>query len=76
MFKIAGTPHQQFLMSKDYTSLLLEEKVKKLEGVVLTLEEAEFNLRCDKSNLEQKVTAWQVVSGFLFIFSLFCWVYG
>jgi len=76
MFKIAGTPYQLFLDSKDYTSLPVEEKVKKLEGVVLDLEEAEFNLRSDKSELEQKVTAWQVVSGFLFIFSLFCWVYG
>ncbi len=59
MFKIAGTPYQLFLDSKDYTSLPVEEKVKKLEGVVLDLEEAEFNLRCDKSDLEQKVTAWQ-----------------
>ncbi len=59
MFKIAGTPYQQFLVNKDYTLLPVEEKVKRLEGVVLTLEEAEFNLRCDKSDLEQKVTAWQ-----------------
>ncbi len=76
MFKIAGTPYQQFLVKKDYTSLPVEEKVKRLEGVVLTLEEAEFNLRCDKSELGLKVTAWQVVSGFVFIFLLLFWVYG
>jgi len=76
MFKIAGTPYQQFLVNKDYTLLPVEEKVKRLEGVVLTLEEAEFNLRCDKSDLGLKVTAWQVVSGFFFIFLLLFWVYG
>jgi len=76
MFKISGTPYQQFFDSNDYTSLPVEEKVKKLEGIVLDLEEAEFNLGHDKLELKGKVTAWQVVWGFLFIFLLSFWVYG
>ncbi len=76
MFKISGTPYQQLFDSNDYTSLPVEEKVKKLEGIVLDLEEAEFNLGYDKLELKGKVTAWQVVSGFLFIFLLSFWVYG
>ena len=74
--KNIGTPYQQFFDSNDYTSLSVEEKVKKLEGIVLDLEEAEFNLGYDKLELKGKVTAWQVVSGFLFIFLLSFWVYG
>jgi len=76
MFKISGTPYQQFFDSNDYTSLPVEEKVKQLEGIVLDLEEAEFNLGYDKLELKGKVTAWQVVWGFLFIFLLSFWVYG
>ena len=43
---------------------------------MLDLEEAEFYLGYDKLELKGKVTAWQVVSGFLFIFLLSFWVYG
>ncbi len=76
MFKDIYLPYQQLFDSEDDTSLPVEEKVKKLEGIVLDLEEAEFNLGYDKLELKGKVTAWQVVSGFLFIFLLSFWVYG
>ncbi len=87
MFKDIDIPYQQLFDSEDYTSLPVEEKVKKLEGIVLDLQGtvleledagslAALRLGGQINELEQKVTAWQVVSGFLFIFLLSFWVYG